>query len=207
MNHSESLPLEYRSLVQSANGLIFDCDGTLVDSMPLHFLAWHETMNRYGLELPEDRFYALGGMPSDRIIRLLSQEQSIAIDADLAAAEKEAAFLSHLNLLRPIAPILEVAKNHRGVKPIAVASGGFRKIIDQQLQVVGCLEWFDAIVTAEDTPRHKPEPDVFLEAADRLKVAPQECLVFEDADLGVEAARRAGMPCIDIRTFYRPRAF
>jgi beta-phosphoglucomutase-like phosphatase (HAD superfamily) len=202
MIQSSGFPTQYLPLVESAGGLIFDCDGTLVDSMPLHFLAWHQTMLRYGLKLPEDRFYALGGMPSHRIIEMLAAEQSVVVDAKHAAIEKEQAFLERLHLLEPIDSVVEIARVHRGVKPISVASGGFRKIINRQLEIIECLDWFDAIVTAEDTTRHKPEPDVFLEAARRMGVAPEQCLVFEDADLGVEAARRAGMPCIDIRTFY-----
>lgn len=202
MIQSSGFPTQYLPLVESAAGLIFDCDGTLVDSMPLHFLAWHQTMLRYGLKLPEDRFYALGGMPSHRIIEMLAAEQSVVVDAKHAAIEKEQAFLERLHLLEPIDSVVEIARVHRGVKPISVASGGFRKIIHRQLEIIECLDWFDAIVTAEDTTRHKPEPDVFLEAARRMGVAPEQCLVFEDADLGVEAARRAGMPCIDIRTFY-----
>jgi beta-phosphoglucomutase-like phosphatase (HAD superfamily) len=141
-------------------------------------------------------------MPSHRIIEMLAAEQSIVVDAQHAAIEKEQAFLAHLHLLEPIDSVLQVARAHRGVKPISVASGGFRKIITRQLEIIECLDWFDAIVTAEDTARHKPEPDVFLEAARRMGIAPEQCLVFEDADLGIEAARRAGMPCIDIRTFY-----
>lgn len=204
MTINNSLPVKFLPLIESARGLIFDCDGTLVDSMPLHFIAWHKTMTRYGLNLPEDRFYALGGVPSDRIIQMLSVEQSIPIDATLAAHEKEALFLEQLHRLRPIEAVMAVAKQHRGIKPIAVASGGFRDIIQKQLEIVQAADWFDTVVTAEDTTKHKPEPDVFLEAARRLKVPAAECLVFEDADLGVEAARRAGMNCIDVRDFYKP---
>jgi len=86
-----------------------------------------------------------------------------------------------------------------------VASGGYRDIILAQLERIGCADWFDAIVTAEDTKRHKPEPDVFLEAARRLNVRPEHCRVYEDADLGIEAARRAGMECVDVRQLHTPR--
>jgi beta-phosphoglucomutase family hydrolase len=198
------IPENYLTWIDSARGIIFDCDGTLVDSMPIHFLAWYKTMQRYGMELPEDRFYALGGMPSHRIIELLAAEQSVTVDAVHAAHEKEQAFLDLIHLLKPIEPVMAVAREHRGRKPIAVASGGFRRIIHHQLELVECINWFDAIVTAEDTQRHKPEPDVFLEAARRLGVNASECIVFEDADLGVEAAKRAGMKCIDVREFYQP---
>lgn len=173
--------------------------------MPVHFVAWHETMQRYGISFPEDRFYSLGGMPSDRIIAMLSTEQGISLDIVAVAQEKEQAFLDRIELLVPITAVVEIANNNRGIKPIAVASGGFMPIIHRQLEQIAMLDWFDAIVTAEDTAKHKPEPDVFLEAARRLGVAAEECLVFEDADLGVEAARRAGMHCVDVRSFFTPR--
>jgi HAD superfamily hydrolase (TIGR01509 family) len=175
--------------------------------MPVHFLAWYETMSRYGISFAEDRFYSLGGMPSDRIIEMLSSEQGISLDARFVAHEKEQAFLERIEMLVPIEPVVEIVRQTRGIKPIAVASGGFRDVIMQQLLQVDMADWFDTVVTAEDTVRHKPEPDVFLEAARRLGVIAKECLVFEDADLGVEAALRAGMQCIDVRTFFTPRRF
>ncbi len=194
-------------LVRDCKAIIFDCDGTLVDSMPVHFVAWHETMIRYGISFPEDRFYSLGGVPSHRIIEILAGEQGIELDAIAVAHEKEQAFLDRVHLLVPIEIVVDVVRANRGVRPIAVASGGFRPIIEQQLRQFKMHDWFDAIVTAEDTAKHKPEPDVFLEAARRLGVSADRCIVFEDADLGVEAARRAGMPCVDVRTFYTPRHF
>lgn len=162
-------------------------------------------MQAYGILFPEERFYSLGGMPSDRIVAMLSSEQGITLDVVMVAHEKEQAFLERIELLVPIAVVAEVAHENRGVKPIAVASGGFMPVIRRQLEQIEMLDWFDAIVTAEDTAKHKPEPDVFLEAARRLGVAAENCLVFEDADLGVEAARRAGMNCIDVRSFFTPR--
>jgi beta-phosphoglucomutase family hydrolase len=199
------LKTEDYALIEKSQAIIFDCDGTLVDSMPVHFLAWHETMTRYGIQFPEDRFYSLGGMPTHRIIEMLAVEQGIELDADLVAIEKEQAFLTRIDLLVPIESVVRIALQNRGIKPIAVASGGFREIIMKQLHQVEMSDWFDVIVSAEDTLLHKPEPDVFLEAARRLGVEPASCLVFEDADLGVEAANRANMPCIDIRTFFTPR--
>ncbi|HUP78478.1 MAG TPA: HAD family phosphatase [Pirellula sp.] len=193
------------NLVQNSKAIIFDCDGTLVDSMPVHYVAWQETMNRYGISFPEDRFYSLGGVPSDRIVEILASEQGLKLDAVSVAHEKEQAFLNKIELLVPIEAVVAIVRQNRGMKPIAVASGGFLPVILRQLQQMAMHDWFDAIVTAEDTSKHKPEPDVFLEAARRLRTAAEHCVVFEDADLGVEAARRAGMHCIDVRTFYTPR--
>ncbi len=173
--------------------------------MPVHYVAWHKTMTAYGIHFPEDQFYAMGGMPSDKIIRVLASEQSVAIDSKQAAHEKEAAFIEQLHLLEPIAAVINVAKRFRGTIPIAVASGGFREIILKQLVQIGCHDWFDTIVTAEDTVRHKPHPDVFLEAARQMGVPPQECLVYEDSDLGLQAAQAASMDFIDVRTFFKPR--
>ena len=186
-------------------GLIFDCDGTLADSMPIHYLAWRETMDRYGIEFSEPRFYALGGMPSDKIVATLSVEQNVAIDPARAAREKEQAFLVRMHQLLPIEPVIAVARHFRGQRPMAVASGGYRAVILEQLEQIGCGGWFNAIVTAEDTPRHKPEPDVFLLAAERLGVPATHCLVYEDSDLGLRAAAAAGMDVIDVRHFHTPR--
>lgn len=185
--------------------LIFDCDGTLTDSMPVHYLCWQKTMRACGIEFAEERFYALGGMPSDKIVELLAGEAGLALDCAAIAAQKEQAFLDTLHLLEPIAAVVDIAKSNRGQRKMAVASGGFRHVIEKQLRQVGIIDWFDALVTAEDTPRHKPEPDVFLEAARRLGAAPADCLVYEDSDLGIEAARRAGMAWIDVRTLHKPR--
>lgn len=185
--------------------LIFDCDGTLTDSMPVHYVAWRRTMDRWGIEFPEDRFYSLGGMPSDRIVRLLADEQGKSLDIAVAAAQKEEEFLTMLSRLEPIDPVVRVARHFFGQLPMAVASGGFREIIRLQLQQIGVQELFSVVVTAEDTERHKPHPDVFLEAAARLQAAPAECLVYEDSDLGIQAAIAAGMDYVDIRHFHQPR--
>lgn len=189
----------------NASALIFDCDGTLTDSMPLHFLCWHQTMQRHGITFDEDRFYSLGGIPTDKIIAMLSQEQGVLVNVPEAAQQKEAAFIDMLHQLEPIPFVVEVARQQRGRLKMAVASGGFRTIIEQQLRQIGVHDWFDTIVSAEDTALHKPEPDVFLEAARRLGVPPELCLVYEDSDLGIEAARRAGMTWVDVRDHHRPR--
>jgi HAD superfamily hydrolase (TIGR01509 family) len=179
--------------------LIFDCDGTLTDSMPIHYRSWRSTMLLHGIEFAEDRFYALGGVPSKTIIEMLAAEANLPLDAVAVADQKEQAFLEMLAELKPVADIFEVARLNRGKLKMAVASGGVRPVILAQLKQLGCDDWFDTIVTAEDTTRHKPEPDVFLEAARRLNVLPEHCRVYEDSDLGIEAARRAGMQWIDVR--------
>ena len=185
--------------------LIFDCDGTLTDSMPVHYVAWHRTMRDYGIQFPEDRFYSLGGMPTDKIIRMLADEQQVQVDAHKAAIAKENAFLELLHLLAPIQYVVAVARHFHKRVPMIVASGGCREIIKKQITQIGCDGLFDDIVAAEDTDRHKPEPDVFLEAARRAGADPTRCLVYEDSDLGLQAARSASMDFIDVRAFHSPK--
>lgn len=185
--------------------LIFDCDGTLTDSMPVHFLAGQAVFARHGLHLGEDLFYELAGKPTREVVEHLVRASGVAVDADAVTREKEAWFIDNVHLVAPIEYVLTQARAARGKKKLAVASGGVRRIVQMQLDHIGIGDWFDAIVTADDVARHKPEPDVFLEAARRLGVPPAQCLVYEDGDLGIEAARRAGMDCIDVRQFHTPR--
>ncbi len=182
--------------------LIFDCDGTLADTMPIHFRAWTAMLNRHGLSLTETRFYELGGIPTSRIIRILAAEQNVVVsDVESMIHEKESIFLESLAEVQAVVPVRRIAETHRTRFPLAVASGGYRDIVHQTLEIIGVRTWFPVVVTAEDTTRHKPDPDVFLEAARRLNVRAEGCVVFEDTDVGLEAARRAGMTGIDIRTF------
>ena len=127
----------------------------------------------------------------------------VVTDVDAMVLEKERTFLTYLDAVTRIEPVLVIAAAYRGKLPIAVASGGYRDTITRTLDRLNIRDWFDAMVTAEDTPRHKPEPDVFLEAAKRLNVDAAKCVVFEDTDIGLEAARRAGMFGIDVRPWLK----
>lgn len=180
---------------------IFDCDGTLTDSMPLHCIAWERTMARHGIEFGRERCYAMAGMPTINIIKILASENKMTLDAATIAHEKEEAFFESIDLLKPIDHTLELVKRcQQAGKKMAVASGSQRHSVDLQLKQIGLDGTFEVIVTSEDTELHKPEPDVFLLAASRLNAKPGDCVVYEDADLGIEAARRAGMHWVDIRT-------
>jgi HAD superfamily hydrolase (TIGR01549 family) len=182
------------------SALIFDCDGTLADTMPAHYRAWVDILRPHGVDFPEARFYAMGGMPTGKIVEILFSEVGRIPDVATLVRQKEDAFMEKLGEIRPIAKVVEVARRSRGTVPMAVASGGHRHMVELTLRQIGILDWFSVVVAAEDTDRHKPEPDVFLEAARRLGVVPAECTVYEDTDLGIEAARRAGMRWVDIRT-------
>jgi HAD superfamily hydrolase (TIGR01509 family) len=180
--------------------LIFDCDGTLADTMPAHYRAWLEILRPYGIPFPEARFYSLGGMPTDKILEKLFVGVDQGPDLALLTRRKEEAFIGQIAEILPIEKVVAVARQGRGRTPMAVASGGHRHLVEMTLRHIGILDWFPVIVAAEDTVKHKPEPDVFLEAARRLDVIPGDCTVYEDTDLGIEAARRAGMLWVDVRT-------
>jgi beta-phosphoglucomutase family hydrolase len=192
-------------VVSPEHAFIFDLDGTLADTMPAHFVAWTAVARRHGLSFPEDRFYSLGGVPTAKIAALLIGEAGLALDPEAVAKEKEQAYVQSLTAssIRPIEPVVDIARALRGRGPMAVASGSVRRLVERTLAALGIADWFAAVVTAEDTPRHKPEPDVFLEAARRLGAAPERCTVYEDTDIGLEAARRAGMRGVDVRPLIR----
>jgi beta-phosphoglucomutase family hydrolase len=179
--------------------LIFDCDGTLADTMPLHWHAWHAVTQRYGLNFPEDRFYQLGGVPARDILQMLSAEQNHPLDPIAVAREKEADYIQFLPEVHAIEPIARIAREHAGRLPMAVASGGIRDHIKKVLEHIGLRPLFQAVVTSEDVRRQKPAPDIYLEAARRLGVPPQFCRAYEDTDLGLQAIRAAGMDAVDVR--------
>jgi beta-phosphoglucomutase-like phosphatase (HAD superfamily) len=186
----------------SYEGLLFDCDGTLADTMPLHFEAWEETLRPSGLVFPRDRYFSMAGMPTRAILGELSREQGIAVDYERLLPLKEERFLARLGRVRPVSPVVDVARAARGSVPMAVVSGGVRRAVERTLQLIGVHEWFCAIVTAEDTTHGKPDPAPFLLAASRAGVDPRRCLVFEDGAPGFESARRAGMDAVDVRSSY-----
>jgi beta-phosphoglucomutase-like phosphatase (HAD superfamily) len=167
--------------------------------MPLHWRAWQAVTRRHGLDLAEDRFYSLGGVPSRDILKILSAEQGVPLDHLAVAREKEAEYLPLIAQVEPVNAVVGIARRHYGKIPMAVASGGTRHIIEQVLQHLGIRHLFNTIVTSEDIIRQKPAPDIFLEAARRLGVPPHLCRAYEDTDLGLEAIRAAGMEAVDVR--------
>ncbi len=186
-------------------GLIFDCDGTLADTMPLHWQAWRKVTTRHGVRFPEARFYALGGVPSRDIFQMLREEQNLNLDPLALAHEKEEEYLKSMARVGPVKAVVRIAREHAGRLPLAVASGGMRPIIEQVLVHLGIRQWFTAVVTSEDVARQKPAPDIFLEAARRLGVPPRFCRAYEDTDLGLQAILAAGMHAVDVRELVRAR--
>ena len=186
-------------------GLIFDCDCTLADTMPLHWHAWQIVTQRHSLHFPEDRFYSFGDVPSRDILKLLAQEQGRSLDHIAVAHEKEAAYIPLITQAGPIHAVVEIAKANHGKIPMAVASGGTQKIISLVLERLGIRQLFDAIVTSEMVKNQKPAPDIFLEAARRIGVEPKNCRAYEDTELGLAAIRAAGMDAVDVRELIKTK--
>lgn len=179
--------------------LIFDCDGTLVDSMPAHYRAWADTFRLHGIEFTERRFYELAGVPTDRVAAIVAAEHGVSLDAVAVARQKDQQFLSCLDEIRAFEPVAAIARDHRGILPMAVASGSARELVERELTALGMLDWFNVVLCAEDVELPKPAPDVFLTAAQRLGMEPFRCIVYEDSDLGIQAAIAAGMQFVDVR--------
>ena len=175
---------------------IFDCDGTLADTMPTHYKAWLTALGAHAEVFPEAMFYELGGVPTARIVEILNERHGLTLPVDTTVAHKEHLFLEMSGEVAAIEPVVALAKSFAGVKPMAVASGGHRRIVMSTLRALGIADLFQAVVTAEDYHRGKPSPDPFLEAALRLGVSPEKCLVFEDTATGIAAANAAGMKSV-----------
>ncbi|MBD3675026.1 MAG: beta-phosphoglucomutase family hydrolase [Planctomycetaceae bacterium] len=186
------------------SAIIFDCDGTLVDSMPSHYIAWVQTVADYGLTFDEDRFYALGGWPTIKVAQLVIEENDLDVSAQKLTDIKEARFEENLDKIKIIQPVVDVVEEYYGKLPLAVGTGAIDRICREMLTHVGLLDRFEAIVAADHVQHHKPAPDTYLEAARQLSIPAAECLVYEDTQPGIEAALAAGMQVVDVRDFYTP---
>ena len=179
---------------------IFDCDGTLADTMGLHYEAWKMALEPHGADLPEDLYYSWGGRPTREIIEAINEMQGLFMDADVMVRHKEGLYHSLVPEAKAIESVVAFARSKHGVKPLAVASGGGRQAVTATLEGLGILSLFDAIVTSEDYANGKPSPDPYLTAASRLGVRPEGCLVFEDTEIGRQSAVAAGMECVLVPT-------
>lgn len=181
-------------------GYIFDCDGTLVDTMPLHYRAWDQAMQRAGLKetLSEELFYSLGGMPTRKVAGVFAKHYGITIDVDWVFHHKEELFLEMQAEMKVIKPVVDFARNLHGRKPMSVASGGPKPVVKKTLELMHLTDLFPVVVTPEDVAHGKPAPDMFLLAAEKMGVPPERCLVFEDAGPGFEAAVAAGMQYVRV---------
>jgi len=183
-------------------GYLFDLDGTLVDTMPLHFVAWREALRRSGLgrDLDEDYFYSLGGVPTRLVAQRIGEHYGVPLDAAAVEHLKERIYLQRLRAATLITPVVNFARRVAATHPVAIVTGGMPEVASSTLQVTGLDRLFPIVITPADVPpgRGKPAPDMFLEAARRMGVPPERCLVFEDAEPGTAGARAAGMQVVRV---------
>jgi beta-phosphoglucomutase-like phosphatase (HAD superfamily) len=177
---------------------LFDCDGTIADSMPLHYIAWQKTLGEWNCEFNQALFYACGGMSTADIVAMLNRRHGLSMPVEIVTSQKENHFYELLPGLKGVPEVLEHIEAEHGRIPFAVVSGGVRESVTKSLVLLNLLDRFDTLVCAEDYTKGKPDPEAFLLAASRLGVPPEACLVFEDTEMGIQAATAAGMSSVKI---------
>ena len=179
---------------------LFDCDGTIADSMPLHFVAWSKALGEWACAFSEEQFYAWGGRPVDEIVRALNEAQSLQMPVTEVMNRKEAFYREMLHELQGVPEVLEHIERSYGKIPFAVVSGSPRDSVEASLEVLGIRDRFEVLVCQGEYANGKPHPEPFLKAAALLGIAPEDCLVFEDADPGIAAAQAAGMQWVKVES-------
>ncbi|HKN74384.1 MAG TPA: HAD family phosphatase [Candidatus Acidoferrum sp.] len=177
---------------------LFDCDGTIVDSMPLHYVAWKKALDEWNCEFAEELFYAWGGRPTAEIISTLNAQHGLSMPVESVARRKEEFYFAMLPELKAVPEVLEHIEAQHGRIPFAVVSGSARDSVTASLETLKLLDRFDTLVCAGEYKKSKPDPEAFLLAASRLGVTPKSCLVFEDTEMGIQAATAAGMASVKV---------
>ena len=183
---------------QAFKAYLFDLDGTLADSMPLHLRSWQQATREMGGDFPVELFWAWGGIPLTRTVKMLNERFGWGLDPVATVHRKEQLFLGMIDGLKPIPAVLAHAEAQHGRLPMAIVSGSPRLTIARLLEVLGLADYFNTVVGMEDYTHGKPAPEPFLVAAERLGVAPADCLVFEDAEAGFQSALAAGMGLVRV---------
>ena len=186
---------------KNSKALIFDLDGTLVDSMPAHYLSWCEVAREDGFYMSEEIFYELAGIPSSKVALILNERFGYDLDPKTIQKRKEYYFLRNIQKINLLEPVVKVVKKYTGQVPMAIGTGARKDIALRLMGQTGLNKYFEIIVTAEDVVAHKPDPETFVRCAKLLGFDNKVCEVFEDGELGLRAARTAGMIARDVRPY------
>ncbi|HPY04276.1 MAG TPA: beta-phosphoglucomutase family hydrolase [Spirochaetota bacterium] len=186
---------------ENAKALIFDIDGTLVDTMEIHYKAWEKMFALQGFNYPREVFYELAGIPTYKIVPILNERFNLKLDPEETMNEKEKYFMELFGAVKEIKVVSDIARKYHGILPMSLGTGGRKDIAQMTMETVGLSKYFDIMVAAEDVIHHKPAPDTFLKCAELMGVEPRFCQVFEDGELGLQAARTAGMIATDVRPY------
>ena len=184
-----------------AKALIFDLDGTLSDSLPVHIATWNSLGETFGFIFENHILHEMTGMPTIAFAKRLVDENNLTISPEELVKHKQTAFWNSVGLLKPIDLVVDIVKKYHGRLPMSVGTGASYRSAMIQLDTLGLTKYFDAVVTADDVTKHKSFPDTFLKCAELMGVEPEYCQVFEDGILGMQAARTAGMMLTDVRPY------
>jgi len=182
-----------------AKALIFDLDGTLSNSLPVHVATWNKVGETYGFTFDPQIVHEMTGRPTIEFARHIVEKYNLTANPEDIVKLKQKTFWDSAELLEPVQEIIAIVKEYHGQLPMSVGTGASRKSAEVQLGELGIADYFDAVVSADDVASHKPEPETFLKCAQLMGVEPTACQVFEDGDLGIEAAKKAGMMVTDVR--------
>lgn len=186
----------YTFIDEQIDCLIFDLDGTIADTMPIHIEAWIEMGNKYGAQLTAEMINTYAGSPTSKVIQILNDEYGWQMEVEEGASLKSELFstkLDKIDRIFPLEPIWEIAERYKGIKPLCIGTGSGRANAHKTIRLMGADGFFDYVVTATDVQNHKPHPETFMLSAQKFNVAPERCLVFEDGQLGIVAAIDGGM--------------
>ncbi|MGQ7869400.1 HAD family hydrolase [Sunxiuqinia sp. sy24] len=183
-------------------GLIFDLDGTIADTMPIHYIAWKNAAARYGIDFTIELFEQLAGIPLYPTVEKLNELFNKNIDPQEMGDSKEQEYEDNMHKAQPIEAVMDVIREYHGKLPMAIGTGGCRALSRKAMHIIGVDHYIDKLVSADDVSKHKPHPETFLKCAELIGVAPEDCLVFEDGVLGIQAAQKAGMQVVDVTDYY-----
>jgi beta-phosphoglucomutase family hydrolase len=188
---------------QQAKALIFDLDGTIANTMPNHFKSWRKAVVPYGIDFNAMLFMQLTGMPRTATIEKLNEMFGTKMIPDIVGKVKEDHFKTLVNLTEEIGVVTDVIRKYHTILPMSIGTGSTKNGAKKTLEVIGFENYFDIIITADDIINHKPHPETFLKCAELMGVKPQDCVVFEDGILGMNAAQEAGMMIIDVNNYFK----
>jgi HAD superfamily hydrolase (TIGR01509 family) len=185
-----------------AKGLIFDLDGTIADTMPIHFIAYRNILREYGVDFTPELFITMAGIPAVGTIVKINELFGTKLDPEKFGKLKEMEYEKEMVKMEPVKPVVDLIRKYHGIMPMAVGTGGYRRLSLKTLEILDLRKYFDILVTSEDVVNHKPFPDTFLKCAELMGVEPRFCQVFEDGRLGIEAALAGGMMAVDVTEYY-----